>query len=228
MAYCYALLSPGRQGPFQYKYGLPRYGDSRYKDKAVVRPSYLYNGNSYTGRTRCLSIETSSGTVDSTALHSAFGWCKSVVSPVRLREFSSMRILMGFNARMYSTSSASAMEIPQSCIEPGSISKHYHSLSIHLPLSQGGGFIADDSLFLNENISCHYIDVITTTVASQITSLTAVYSTVYSDADQRKHQSSASLAFLGIHRDRWIPRTKGQLRGKCFHLTTSSCIIYFY
>ena len=60
----------------------------------------------------------------------------------------------------------------------------------------------------------HYIDVIMTTMASQITSLTVVYSTVYSDADQRKHQSSASLAFVwGIHRDRWIPRTKGQLRG---------------
>ena len=38
-------------------------------------------------------------------------------------------------------------------------------------------------------------------IASQITSLTIVYSTVYSDADQRKHQSSASLAFVrGIHR----------------------------
>ena len=70
----------------------------------------------------------------------------------------------------------------------------------------------------------HYNDVIITTIASQITSLTVVYSTVYSDADQRKHQSSASLAFVwGIHRDRWIPRTKGQLRGKCFHLMTSSC-----
>ena len=34
------------------------------------------------------------------------------------------------------------------------------------------------------------------TVASQITSLTIVYSAVYSDADQRKHQSSASLAFV--------------------------------
>ena len=51
-----------------------------------------------------------------------------------------------------------------------------------------------------------------TTMASQITSLTVVYSTVYSDADKTKHQSSASLAFVwGIHRDRWIPRTKGQL-----------------
>ena len=61
-----------------------------------------------------------------------------------------------------------------------------------------------------------------TTIASQITSLTVVYSIVYSDAVQRK-QSSASLAFVwGIQRDRWIPRTKGQLRGKCFHLMTSS------
>ena len=67
------------------------------------------------------------------------------------------------------------------------------------------------------------LNIMMTTIASQITSLTSVYSTVYSDADQRKHQSSASLAFVwGIHRDRWIPRTKGQLRGKCFHLMTSS------
>ena len=57
----------------------------------------------------------------------------------------------------------------------------------------------------------HYIDVILTTMASQITSLKVVYWTIYSDADQRKHQSSASLAFVWeIHRDRWIPRTKGQ------------------
>ena len=43
-----------------------------------------------------------------------------------------------------------------------------------------------------------------TTLASQITSLAIVYSIVYSDADQRKHQSSASLAFVwGIHRDRY-------------------------
>ena len=42
----------------------------------------------------------------------------------------------------------------------------------------------------------HYNDVIMGPIASQITSLTIVYSTVYSDADQRKHQSSASLAFV--------------------------------
>ena len=46
----------------------------------------------------------------------------------------------------------------------------------------------------------HYDDVIMSAIASQITSLTIVYPIVYSDADQRKHQSSASLAFVwGIH-----------------------------
>ena len=39
-------------------------------------------------------------------------------------------------------------------------------------------------------------------IASVITSVTIVYSTVYSDADQRKHQSSAPLAFVGgIHQE---------------------------
>ena len=41
----------------------------------------------------------------------------------------------------------------------------------------------------------HYNDVIMGTMASQITSVAIVYSTVYSGADQRKHKSSASLAF---------------------------------
>ena len=47
----------------------------------------------------------------------------------------------------------------------------------------------------------HYTDVIMGTIASQITSLTIVFSSVYSGADQRKRQNSASLAFVrGIHR----------------------------
>ena len=38
-------------------------------------------------------------------------------------------------------------------------------------------------------------------MTSQITSLTIVYSSVYSGTDQRKHQNSASLAFVrGLHR----------------------------
>ena len=52
----------------------------------------------------------------------------------------------------------------------------------------------------------HYSDAIMGTIASQITSLTIVYSAIYSDADQRKNQSSASLAFVReFTGDRWIP-----------------------
>ena len=47
----------------------------------------------------------------------------------------------------------------------------------------------------------HYYDVIMDAIASQITSLAIVYSIIYSELDQRKHQSSASLAFVrGSHR----------------------------
>ena len=49
--------------------------------------------------------------------------------------------------------------------------------------------------------SIHYNDVIMGPMASQIISLTSFYSSIYSGADQRKHQSSASLPFVwGIHR----------------------------
>ena len=47
----------------------------------------------------------------------------------------------------------------------------------------------------------YYDDVIMGAMASQITSLTIVYSILYSDAYQRNHQSGASLACVqGIHR----------------------------
>ena len=42
----------------------------------------------------------------------------------------------------------------------------------------------------------HYHDVIMSTIASQITGILSVYSAVCSSADQRKHQSSASLVFV--------------------------------
>ena len=47
----------------------------------------------------------------------------------------------------------------------------------------------------------YYNDVIMSATASQINSFTIVYASVYSDINQRKHQSSASLAFVrvGIH-----------------------------
>ena len=47
----------------------------------------------------------------------------------------------------------------------------------------------------------HYCDVIMGENAPQITSTAIAYSTVYLGTDQRKHQSSTSLAFVrGIHR----------------------------
>ena len=71
-------------------------------------------------------------------------------------------------------------------------------------------------------------------IASQITSPTIVYSTVYSAADQRKHQSSASLqrkhqnsaslAFVrGFHRGPVNSPHKGPVTRKMYHLMTSSC-----
>ena len=60
---------------------------------------------------------------------------------------------------------------------------------------------SDDWPELHRVTQKHYRDVIIGAVASQITSLTIAYSTVYSGADQRKYQSPASLAFVrGIHR----------------------------
>ena len=72
-------------------------------------------------------------------------------------------------------------------------------------------------------LKTHYSDVIMGQMASKITSITIIYSTLYWGVCQRKHQRSASLAlsqeFSG---DRWIPRTNGQKHGKLFHMMTSS------
>ena len=69
----------------------------------------------------------------------------------------------------------------------------------------------------HRNTTSQYSDVIMGAMASQITSLTIVYSTVYSGADQRKHQSSASLAFVrGIHRWAMNYPHKGPVTRKIF------------
>ena len=63
----------------------------------------------------------------------------------------------------------------------------------------------------------HYSDVIMSTRASQITCLTIVYWAFCSDADQRKHQSSTSLAFVrGIHRWPVNSPHKGPVTQKMF------------
>ena len=64
-------------------------------------------------------------------------------------------------------------------------------------------------------------------MASQITSLTIVYSTVHLGVDQRKHQSSASLAFVrGLHR--WLVNSphKRPVTQKIFPFATSSWYMF--
>ena len=54
-------------------------------------------------------------------------------------------------------------------------------------------------------------------MASQVTGLTVVYSTVYSGADLRKYQSSALLAFVrGVHRLPMNSPHKGPVTRKMF------------
>ena len=65
-------------------------------------------------------------------------------------------------------------------------------------------YLADDcwswgqasDMLISQYRDIHYTDVIMGAMAYQITSLTIVYSTVYSGADERKHQSPAPLAFV--------------------------------
>ena len=61
------------------------------------------------------------------------------------------------------------------------------------------------------DVFCHYSDVILGTIASQITSLTTVYSTVYSAQTKENIKAQRHWPLLGeFTGDRWIPLTKGQ------------------
>ena len=74
-----------------------------------------------------------------------------------------------------------------------------------------------------ENVNLHYNDVIMSTMASQVTSLTIVHSTFYSGAYQRKHQRSASLAFVrGIHR--WPVNSPHKGPVTCYLLLLKLCL----
>ena len=71
----------------------------------------------------------------------------------------------------------------------------------------------------------HYSDVKKSAMTSQITSVSIVWSPVCSGADQRKHQSCASVAWGESTSHHWIPLTKGQQCKKCFHFMTSSWVL---
>ena len=73
----------------------------------------------------------------------------------------------------------------------------------------------------------HNNDVLMSVAASQFTSLTIAYSTVYSGADQRKHQSSASLAFVwGIQQWSVNSPHKGPVTRKMFPFDDVIMVIY--
>ena len=78
------------------------------------------------------------------------------------------------------------------------------------------------NIILNAMIICrfeviHYRDVMMSTMTFQITGISIVCSTVCSGADQRKHQSSASLAIVrGIHRWSVNSPHKGPVTRKMF------------
>ena len=88
-----------------------------------------------------------------------------------------------------------------------------------------------DTSHCNCKVTCsvfHYSDVMMMAMVSQIIGVSIVCSTVCSSADQRKHQSSESLAFVrGTHRWSIDFHHKGAVTRKCFHLMTSSCGIAF-
>ena len=82
--------------------------------------------------------------------------------------------------------------------------------------SAAGRYIGCFCEYLWENWPRPYTDVIMGAMASQITSLTIVNSTVYTGAD-KKNQSSASLAFCaGIHRSPVNSPHKWPVTGKIF------------
>ena len=73
------------------------------------------------------------------------------------------------------------------------------------------------TLFVRVLRKSHYTDVIMSVMASQITSLTIVYLTVYPRRRSKKNQSSASLAFVrGIHRSPVNSPHKGPVTRKMF------------
>ena len=114
------------------------------------------------------------------------------------RNKSSKRILHNFNAAYNIWFTKRNKMFCKSNIFKNKFSDHFWESIIFI---KTGSRVMGYSSCHGNWLCLHYNDIIMGTIASQITSITIVYSTVYSDADQRKHQSSASLAFVrGIHR----------------------------
>ena len=77
-------------------------------------------------------------------------------------------------------------------------------------------------------LTLHYNDVTMVAMASQLTGVSIVYSTVCSGTGQRKHQGSASLAFVrGIHRSPVNSPHKGPVTQKMFPFDDVIMVVKF-
>ena len=99
----------------------------------------------------------------------------------------------------------------EACRWPSTLARNGARPSAGPLLNEESYMFTCKTLCSSMDLYLHYSDVIMSVMMSQITGVSIVCSTVDSDADQRKHQSSASLAFVrGIHRWRGIPHTNGR------------------
>ena len=107
------------------------------------------------------------------------------------------------------------------------------SCALHLALLYNSSHITTQPLktMLESNrevfkvaFSCYNSDIIMSAMASQIAGVSIVCSTICSGAHQKNIEALRHWPLWGESTGvRWIPLTKGQWRGKCFYLMTSSC-----
>ena len=130
-------------------------------------------------------------------------------------------ILWSYHRRKTSWKKWNRSWVPvQNVVHPREFVFH-RNYSLSLVIS---GIQTESGELLSARAPMHYNDAIMSKMASQITSVSIVCFTISSGADQRKHQSSASLAFVrGIHRWPVNSPHKRPITRKCFHLMTSSC-----
>ena len=120
--------------------------------------------------------------------------------------------------------------LPHLWVQQGAVANHWTRTQHQLHFD-ATFFILVREMWFNFRIDmqCHYNDVIMGVIASQFTSLTIVFSTVYSDADQRKHQSSASLALVRrIHQGPVNFPHKWPVTRKVFPCTEKAIILLEY
>ena len=93
----------------------------------------------------------------------------------------------------------------------------YHRLIAQPWVIFSSNFDCNDLIVMSREVRDHYSDAIMGAMASEIPMVSIVYSTICSGADQWKHRSSASLAFVReIHRWPVNSLQKGPVTRKMF------------